>query len=164
MFDFKTLITDRTQRDVDGAKRLNANNGGSKLGFGKLGSFVIGSLSGYLKGAYTAEDKNRVGNAVNDLSERFYEAGYEMTQTAKTDWTDEAEPSENDLLTYLYLIGKIRDKIAVLESTPSVPADMRFFGYEEANNIEKILADVDLLLNNSQNAVFYSGELYGGET
>lgn len=163
MFDFTTLITDRTQRDVDVAKRLNANNGGSKLGVGKLGSFVIGSLNSYLKGAYTAEDKNRVGNAVNDLSERFYAAGYEKTQTAKTDWTDEAEPNKNDLLTYLNLIGKIRDKITVLESTPSVPSDMRFFGYEEANDIEEILVDVDLLLNNSQNAVFYSGDLYGGE-
>lgn len=163
MFDFKTLITDRTQRDVDGAKRLNANNGGSKLGIGKLGSFVIGSLNGYLKGAYTAEDKNRVGNAVNDLSERFYDAGYEKTQTAKTDWTDGVEPTESDLLTYLDIIGKIRDKITVLESTPTVPSDMRFFRYEEANDIEKILVDVDLLLNNSQNAVFYSGDLYGGE-
>jgi hypothetical protein len=104
-----------------------------------------------------------VGNAINDLSERFYDAGYEKTQPAKTDWTDEAEPSKEDLLTYIDLVGKIRDKVTVLESTPRVPSDMHFFGYKDANDIEKILTDVDLLLNNSQNAAFYSGELYGGE-
>lgn len=163
MFDFTTLITDRTQRDVDGARRLNANNGGSKLGVGKLGSFVLGSLNAYLRGAYTAEDKNRVGNAVNDLSARLYDAGYKHIPTAKNDWTDHAEPTESDLLTYLRNIGTIREQMAVLSSTPSVPRDMEFFRYDEANDIEQILVDVDLLLKNSQNAVFYSGDLYGGE-
>ena len=50
-----------------------------------------------------------------------------------------------------------------MSNTPDVPADMESFTYQEANNIEKILLDIDTLLTGIEQSWFYSGDVYSGE-
>ena len=51
----------------------------------------------------------------------------------------------------------------MMQTTPPVPNDMEKLTYQEANDIEKILEDIDRLLTDAAQAWFYSGDLYAGE-
>ena len=131
-----TLITDRTAEDV-------ANK--------------------TAKGFYNASDLNRVGAAVQYVAERFAAQGYAVTVHPKTDWTEKDIPTASELETYRQNIASLRGLIAVLKSTPETPETMRFLDYLKANDIERILLDLDTLLTNAALAWYQSGEIYAGE-
>lgn len=131
-----TLITDRTAADV------NAGNA---------------------KGTYNASDLNRVGAAVQYVAQRFTEQGYAVTVSPKTDWLASDIPTDSEMETYRQNIAALRGLIAVMKSTPETPDSMRFWDYIKANDIERILLDLDTLLTNSALAWYQSGELYAGE-
>lgn len=137
MFDFSTLITDRTLEDV-------ANK--------------------TAKGFYNATDLNRVGEAVRYLAERFTGYGYAVTVNPKTDWTEDNVPTRKQLETYRRNIAELRRQLTVMAATPETPETMRALNYVKANNIERILQDLDTLITNMEQAWFFSGDLYAGET
>ena len=112
---------------------------------------------------YNASDLNRVGAAVQYIAERFTAQGYAVTVHPKTDWTEKAIPTASELETYRQNIATLRALIAVLKSTPETPETMRFLDYIKANDIERILLDLDTLLTNAALAWYQSGELYAGE-
>lgn len=131
-----TLITDRTAEDV-------ANK--------------------TAKGFYNASDLNRVGAAVQYVAERFAAQGYTVAVSPKTDWLASDIPTASELETYRQNIATLRALIAVMKSTPETPETMRFLDYIKANDIERILIDLDTLLTNAALAWYQSGELYAGE-
>ena len=131
-----TLVTDRTQADVD------ARND---------------------KGTYNASDLNRVGAAMNYVADRLLAAGYDPHISPKTDWAETDCPSSSAMSRYLSGLAELRGQFAQAASTPSVPSDIEWLSWREANDIEKILEDVDSLLANIAAAWFCSGELFSGE-
>ena len=131
-----TLITDRTAEDV-------ANK--------------------TAKGFYNASDLNRVGAAVQYIAERFASQGYTVAVSPKTDWLASDIPTASELETYRQNIATLRALIAVIKSTPETPETMRFLDYIKANDIERILLDLDTLLTNAALAWYQSGELFAGE-
>ena len=131
-----TLITDRTAEDV-------ANK--------------------TAKGCYNASDLNRVGAAVQYVAERFSAQGYTVAVSPKTDWLASDIPTASELETYRQNIATLRSLIAVMKSTPETPETMRFLDYIKANDIERILLDLDALLTNAAAAWYQSGELFAGE-
>lgn len=130
------LITDRTRADVE-----NKTN----------------------KGFYNASDLNRVGAAVQYVAERFAAQGYTVAVRPKTDWLASDIPTASELETYRQNIATLRALIAVIKSTPETPETMRFLDYIKANDIERILLDLDTLLTNAALAWYQSGEIYAGE-
>ncbi len=112
---------------------------------------------------YNAADLNRVGAAVNYIAERFTAQGYGVTVHTKTDWTEKDIPTAAELETYRQNIASLRGLIAVMKSTPETPASMTALDYIKANDIERILLDLDTLLTNAAAAWYQSGELYAGE-
>ena len=112
---------------------------------------------------YNASDLNRVGAAVQYVAERFAAQGYTVTVHPKTDWTEKDIPTASELETYRQNIATLRGLIAVLKSTPETPETMRFLDYIKANDIERILLDLDTLLTNAAAAWYQSGELFAGE-
>lgn len=136
-FDIKTLITDRTAADV----RLGRD-----------------------KGYYNATDLNRVGAAVKYIAERFTGYGYAVTVNPKADWSESDTPTAGQMETYRLNIAHLRAVIAVMASTPETPERMRALNYIKANDIERILQDLDRLITNMEQAWFFSGDLYAGET
>lgn len=136
-FDIKTLITDRTAADV---------------------------ASGTDKGYYNATDLNRVGAAVKYIAERFTVYGYAVEVSPKTDWSESDTPTASQMETYRLNIAHLRAVIAIMASTPETPETMRALNYVKANNIERILQDLDTLITNMEQAWFFSGDLYAGET
>lgn len=131
-----SLITDRTRADV-----VNQTD----------------------KGFYNASDLNRVGAAVQYVAERFAAQGYAVTVHTKTDWLASDIPTASELETYRQNIAALRALLAVMPATPETPDSMAGLTYTEANDIERILLDLDSLLTNAAAACYQSGELFAGE-
>nr|DAU90720.1 MAG TPA: hypothetical protein [Caudoviricetes sp.] len=112
---------------------------------------------------YNDSDLNRVGAAVQYVAERFAAQGYAVAVRPKTDRTEEDIPPAQQMETYRQNIASLRGLIAVLKSTPETPETMRFLDYIKANDIERILLDLDTLLTNAALAWYQSGEIYAGE-
>ena len=112
---------------------------------------------------YNASNLNRVGAAVQYVAERFAAQGYTVTVSPKTDWLASDIPTVSELETYRQNIATLRALIAVMPTTPEAPETMRFLDYIKANDIERILLDLDTLLTNAALAWYQSGEIYAGE-
>ena len=138
------LVTDRTQADV---------------------------TAGNVKGTYTAVDLNRVGAAMNYVADRLKANGYDPHISPKADWKDGEWVTPTDQAVYLGDLAELRKQFSLLYSTPEVPPRILATGINTndglthtwANDIEKILEDIDLLLTNAEQAWFYSGDLFSGE-
>lgn len=160
-FDYTTLIINRTIEDVERWRMLR-NKGYANM----TASEKVEWLSRTMRGAYNHTDLNRVGSALNDLRDRLYDAGYipyVKDFAAKTDWNINDIPTAADLTAYLNAVSIIRGAMARYSYTPVVPANVGSLSYSEANDIEKILSDVDILINNMIAARYYCGELFTGE-
>lgn len=151
------LVTDRTQADVDRAEYL------ANLGLDNMTEAERTEYLTDLKGAYNATDLNRVGAAMNYVAERLAAHGFIVSIDPKTDWTKLDWPTPSTMERYLADLSELRSKFALMQSTPAVPEDMERLTYEEANDIEKILEDIDRLLTYTAQAWFYSGDLFSGE-
>lgn len=160
-FDYTTLISDRTIEDVE-RWRILRNKGYANMTTAEKSEWMAQTM----KGAYNHTDLNRVGNALNDLRERLHDAGYITFDTnfvAKTDWNIDDIPTAADLTAYLDAVSIIRGAMARYSYTPVVPANVGSLSYSEANDIEKILSDVDILINNMLTARYFCGEIFSGE-
>ena len=113
---------------------------------------------------YNASDLNRVGDAVRYLAKRFTDYGYAVAVSPKADWSESDTPTASQMETYRLNIAHLRAVIAIMASTPETPETMRALNYVKANNIERILQDLDALIANMEQARFFSGDLYAGET
>lgn len=135
-----TLVTDRTEADASRCIELR-DKGWAAMTAAERAEWVAG-----MKGAYNASDLNRVASAMSYLSQRFASAGYSVPVSSPTDWANGDIPRKDDLDTYLDDLRRIRAALAVMDTTPSAPGSMDYLTWARANDIEKILADVDDLL------------------
>ena len=72
-------------------------------------------------------------------------------------------PKESEMTAYLANVSALRGVLSVSNTTPEVPSDMAGLTYQEANNIEQILLDIDALITAMMDAWFYSDEIQCGE-
>jgi hypothetical protein len=154
------MVTDRTLADYTRWKTLRDK------GWANMTEEERTEWSGDMKGAYNASDLNRVGAVLNYLMYSLRDMGYLTGNEfyAKTDWTVADVPTAADLSYYLSCVATIRGVLSVWATTPATPPDNGSLDYIGANDIEKILFDVDALIDNVNDALYYSGDLYSGET
>lgn len=152
------LITDRTLQDVQMVIDLLSK--GSANWTDEEWTLW---LSGSMKGAYNAEDLNRVESAVNYIVERYNNAGIFPIVVTKNTWTMTEFMNKDESDRYLNNIRVLRSMLAMPAGVPEVPADMDKFTYQEANDIENILILIDSIITNIIAAQYYSGEIYSGE-
>lgn len=160
-FDFSTLVTDRTKADLQRWEYLR-NKGFANMTTEERTEWLTGNM----KGAYNKGDLNRVGEALNYLHDRLNAAGYityPLAFKAKTNWTVTSIPTADDLTYYLKCVSSVRDALTLFATTPPAPTDTGALNIEEANNIEKILIDVETLINNMIAAQYYSNDIFAGE-
>lgn len=151
------LITDRTQADVDRVRQL------AQKGFWNMTAAEKTEWLNGLKGAYNASDLNRVGAAVAYVAGRLTGYGYVVSVSPRQDWHVTDIPTQESMTAYLADVAALRAALTVAAGTPEVPEDMERLTWQEANNIEQILVDVDELLTRMAAAWFYSGDMYAGE-
>ena len=78
-------------------------------------------------------------------------------------WYEFDWPTPATMTVYLLNVAVLRSILSVMKTTPEVPADMANLLVQEANNIEKILEDINLLLTRSAQAWYYSDDVFSGE-
>lgn len=135
-----TLVTDRAQADFDRAAELSAK-GLARMTAAERAEYLAG-----MRGAYNAADLKRVQAAMAYVAERLRGYGYRVELPHARPWSVSDIPSPEEMDGYLADLAVLRRTIAVLPTTPDVPPDMEGLTWQEANDIERILLDVDGLL------------------
>ena len=146
-----TLITDRTEADVERARGLAAK-GFSAMTADEQAEWLAG-----MKGAYNAADLNRVGTALNYLAGRLgVICGRSITWTAKTDWavTDIITASQAEA--YRKQVQSIRGALTYPAGTPDAP-ELGRLTYTGANDIERILTLCEELIVNVAKSFRHTG-------
>lgn len=151
------LITDRTEEDVNRVKAMLAK------GWANLTEAEQTEWNAGMKGAYNYTDLNRVEMAVSYLKDYLAQYGYVAGIGPLRTWTEKDVPTVSDMQRYLDNVRIIRSVLNVFPSTPQVPASMENFTFTKANQLERILQDVESLVNNMVAAFVQVGEIYGGE-
>ena len=169
------LITDRTEADVIRAQELDAK------GWDAMTADEQAEWSGGMKGAYNVSDLNRVTSAMAYLTGILRGYGYAVDYqpvsithadgTTDTTWQETDEPTYSHLERYRLNVAAVRAVLSMLPTTPDTPARIVASSvgatdgltWSGANDIERILEDVEHLINNMAAAWYYSGDLYAGE-
>ena len=152
------LIFDRTSFDLIRAKELiQKAKQIENLTPEELQEYMAG-----LKGSYNISDLNRVENAVQYISDLFNSLSYKNIVKTKTWKQGDFFTIDEELPRYLENIKILREIINVLPDTPQVPDSYK--PYNKANDIEKILYDLNQLLINMQKMFRYSNTFYSGES
>ena len=170
-----TLITDRTDADFDRAQALAAK------GWDAMTADEQTEWSGNLKGAYNISDIIRVTAAMEYLTDLLRGYGYNVDYqpvsithadgTTDTTWQETDEPTYSHLERYRLNVAAVRAVLSMLPTTPDTPARIVASSvgatdgltWSGANDIERILLDVEQMINNMAAAWYYSGDLYAGE-
>ncbi len=118
------------------------------------------------KGNYNASDLNRIESWMEYLKQLLSEYGYDTWFETKNDW--EVGIGKPNMTTEINRIKKnlqkLKDVYFILQSTPNVPSTSDLsINYINANDIEKIMVDLDLLINNMSESLIYCGTVYCGE-
>lgn len=152
------LVYDRTADDVAEALRLTQKAFAGTLTDEEKTVWLAG-----MKGTYDAIDMNRVAVAVSTLSGLLNAAGYKNEVSAQN-FVEGEDSTDEKYSVYLSNVQTLRDAIAVRASTPELPAADAKLDYIGANNIEKILADLDELLGWMKYSQKYCGTFAAGQT
>lgn len=136
------LIYDRTQTDVEYA----LNNPSS---------------TSFLKGAYNYTDLNRIEQWCEYIESQLNLYNYNVSITTKTDWSMSDFPTKAEM-------KRIRDNVEKLKEAfiafTNVPDSLEKMTYQKANDLEKVLHELDTLINNMIASFYYSGTFYSGES
>lgn len=153
------LITDRTATDFQRWRTL------LEKGVANWTAEERAEWENGMKGAYNISDLNRVGAALNYLRGRLTAAGYlgYVDFNVRADWAEADIPTVAEFAGYIKAVETVRAAMTQYQTTPRTPADTGSLDIQGANDIEKILIDIDELITKMQAARFYGGDLYGGE-
>ena len=121
-----------------------------------LDTLITNRTGGY----YNAEDLNRVGDAVQYLADLLNGYGYAVSVSPKTDWTVSDIPRTANMAQYLTDINTIKTKFY---GTTELPASMSGIDYTDANNIEKLLLEIETYINRMIDGFRYCGTFYSGQ-
>lgn len=150
-----SLITDRTSTDTSRRAALRA-----KIKDRTATSAEWSEWLSPLKGAYNAADLNRVGQAIQYLADLLNSYGYSATISPKTDWVISDIPRAADVTQYIADLNTLKN---AFYGTTELPDSMNNLTVTAANNIEKLLLEIEDYITNMAAAFVYSGEVYSGE-
>ena len=150
-----SLITNRTQADVDALKAL-LKKGISGMTSAELTSFV----STEHKGSYSYTDYNRVGAAVAELAGVLNDNGYSVSVTAKSDWTESDNLPATARAAFLADLETLK---TAFYGTTALPDAWENITFEDANNAERLLIEIEWNIYCMLASFIYSGEAFCGE-
>lgn len=116
------------------------------------------------KAYYNASDLNRVETATDYIAKLLKLYSYfKEDLVCKKDWLMTDFPTENGMNRYLSNIQKLIDSFYLKEDSPSLPESMNNLDVYKANDIEKILYDLNNLIENMVASFYHCNEIYAGE-
>lgn len=160
------LIYDRTESDETASAAIRK----SYQTLGNWSGLTDAERTQLERGTLTYNTLNRVEAAVKLLAAALTSAGYpvEVTPVLKGSKSEDREWQEGDVLyrpqwtTYIDNVQKLRDAYYTLAETGELPAPGDKLKYTGANTIEKVLADIDLLLDGMKSIYRRAGTFTAG--
>lgn len=145
------LIFDRTQEDLQKVLDIRAKL--TESGWNSLtDDEKVDWVSCALKGSYNYTDRNRVETAVNIINKKLMEYGYiDYELEVITDRDMQTIDEFVSIKRYLDNIQILMEKFFVLATTPELPSSLDGIDIEKANNIEKILFDLNNIISYIEN-------------
>lgn len=137
-------------RDFVPAKRLSDN----AIGLYDIATNSFFSNSG--TGTFTAGPENIEYETITE----------EVFSTDERDpytWFQDDIPTPSIMDQYLTNLSELRSLFVQAATTPPVPPDMEWFTFQEANDIEKILVDIEDMVRRIEAAYLFSGDVFAGE-
>lgn len=134
------LIYNRTEADVENAKKIRTEKVQT---FAELTPKDIEILE---RGSLTINTLNRIEEKQEELKNLFEEDFYFVDEIANKHWdyTDYFKQSDFDRI--LYNLERLVKAYLTYTSTPDIP-DGNYRKYQTINDAEKILFDLDLMIN-----------------
>lgn len=150
------MIFDRTQEDVDTAIILRREKVQT---FQRLTESEIATLE---KGTLTINTLNRIESKQEELKNLFNDIGYWNTPISTRQWAyaDIFEGTQFDrILNNLEILIKA---FFIYKDTPNVP-DNNYRKYQTINDVEKIIYDLDVMINDVKSRYKRCGTFRCGE-
>ena len=150
------LIYDRTEADVENAKRIRAEK--IQQGFDP-DEMDVEILE---RGSLTINTLNRIEEKQEELKNLFETDFYFVDKITNKHWdyTDYFKQSDFDRI--LYNLEMLVKAYLIYSSTPDIP-ERNFRKYQTINDAEKILFDLDLMINDIKSHYRECGEIECGE-
>ena len=150
------MIFDRTQNDVDTAVLIRRNK---VQKFQELSESDIETLE---KGFLTINALNRIENKQSELKNLFNDIGYYNVETNNKQWTYTDYFFPEDFERILVNLENLKEAFFVYADTPIVP-DENYRRYQTLNAVEKILYDLDVMINDIKSRYRQCGTFQCGE-
>nr|DAH76857.1 MAG TPA: hypothetical protein [Bacteriophage sp.] len=151
------MITDRTQSDINTAKNLIETK------VKKFVTLTAAEIEALERGTMTINTLNRIEEKQSELKTLLNQCGYYGTDiTVKTNWKIGDMFYDVDFQRIIDNENLLRNALYTFIDTPNTP-DISF-GYEDINNLEKILVDIENMItimkkNFRKSGTFKSGEV-----
>lgn len=148
------MVTDRTQADVELAKTLI-----EKVQSGQ--TLTSSEKTAIERGTCTITMLNRIESKQKELANFLNGYRYMVNITNKTDW------AYTDIFTYqdherlLSNLNKLKQAFFIYQSTPTTPDCL--YNYENANDVEKILVDIESMIEDMKSRFRECNTFYCGE-
>lgn len=117
------------------------------------------------KGNYNVSDFERIKEWQIYLKDLLDEYGYHSEPLVIHEtWTTTDLPRQQDIDDIKDNLQKLKDVYYVLQSTPNIPSKERnFVTYSDANDIEKIMSDMEIVINRMLAQIKYAKNFYAGQ-
>lgn len=149
------MIFDRTQNDVDTAIRLRKE---------KVQTFqelTENEIAIFEKGMFTLNTLNRIEEKQEDLKGIFNDMGYWNVPITNKSWDNTQIFDENEFQRIIYNTNVLRQAFFVYKDTPNTPPIS--YHYNDINALEKILYDLDVMINDVKSHYRECGTFECGE-
>ena len=149
------MITNRTQYDVDTAILIRNTKVKS---FEELTESDINYLE---RGTITHNTLNRIENKQDELKNLFNDMGYWNTKFSNKIWNNEDIFDEWEFARILNKLKLLRNAFFTYKNTPNTPPIS--YHYNDINALEKILYDLDVMINDVKSHYRECGNFECGE-
>ena len=149
------MIFDRTQEDVDTAILLRNTK---VKNFEELTESEIATLE---KGTITYNTLNRIENKQEELKNLFNDMGYWNTPITNKLWGENDIFNIDDLQRIIDNTNILRNAFFVYKDTPNTPPISYY--WQDINALEKILYDLDVMINDVKSHYRECGTFESGE-
>lgn len=160
------MIFDRTQADVDEAKRVLDEyfKPGVELDFSGTGGYTVRDLHEWIekveRGCLTDNTLNRIEDKQAELQNLFNDLGYFSQPFTNKTWETGDVFTVDDFQRIIDNENTLRKAFFVYNDTPDTP-DISFH-YSDINALEKILNDLDIMINDVKSNYRECGAYYCG--
>lgn len=150
------MITDRTQNDVDNALKIRDEK---VKAFQALSEDDVNTLE---RGTLTINTLNRIEEKQDELKNLLNDMGYWNTAiTNKPDWAYSDIFTKVDFQRIIDNENVLKEAFFTYKDTPNTPNIS--FHYEDINYLEKILVDLDVMINDVKSNYHICGTFECGE-